>query len=635
MRAIPAFVALMLGALGACGACSHSDTLRSDGGSPPGAPDAGAGDGAIAPPPSPSLGATPHAGGVTFRVWAPHADAVFVAGDFNGWSATANPMAGDAHGVFSADVPGASVGQAYEFVVQHGADTLHRVDPRARALDNYQGHALIVDPNAFTWTNPDFAPPPVAQQVVYELHLGTFNPPAGATYGGTWASAMQKLDHLAALGVNMLEVMPPGEFPGAHSWGYNPILIDAAADVYGTPDDARRFIDAAHARGMGVIIDVVYNHLSSHTPLWCWDGDCLGAGGSYFYTDGRRNTPWGPRPDLGRAEVRDYLRHDALLWLTEYRADGLRWDSVVNLRNTDLGNNPDGWTLLRDSNDAVHALTPAKLQVAEDLQTADVVTQPTNLGGAGFDTQWDAAFFHPVDDTVITANDTDRSMPAIRDAITHVYNNTASQRVIYTEDHDEVANGKQRIPEMISPGDAGSLIARKRSTLGAAIALTSPGIPMLFMGQEFLENGFFSDTHPLDWTKTTTYAGILQLYTDLVHLRQNAAGATRGLTGAGVNVFHVNDGAKVIAYHRWQAGGAGDDVVVIANFADRAFTAYQIGLPRAGTWHVRFNSDSSAYSPDYDNTSSADVTTVAGTRDGYAQSGTLPLGKYGVVILSQ
>jgi 1,4-alpha-glucan branching enzyme len=559
---------------------------------------------------------------------------VFVAGDFNNWSDTQTPLAGGAGGVFSADVPGATVGQQYQFVIHHGADVLHRLDPRARAVTGATGHAIIVDPAAFAWSAPDFAPAPVAEQVLYELHLGTFNPPAG-TVAGTFATAADKLDYLAALGVNVIELMPPAEFSSTTSWGYNPILIDAVQHSYGTPDDARRFVDAAHARGIAVLVDVVYNHLSSRTPLWCFDGDCLGAGGIYFYTDGRRTTPWGPRPDLGRAEVRDYLRDNALAWLTEFRADGLRWDSVVNLRNTNLGNNPDGWTLLRDANDAIHQLQPPKLEIAEDLQNADVVTQPTATGGAGFDAQWDAGFFHPVDDTIIAATDAARSMPTIASAIGHRYNGAALQRIVYTEDHDEVANGKARIPQMIDAADPGSYAARKRSTLGAAIALTSPGIPMLFMGQEFLERGSFSDQNPLDWTKTTSYSGILALYTDLVHLRRNAGGATAGLSGAGLNVFHVNDSAKVIAYHRWQSGGPGDDVIVVANFAGRAFTAYQIGLPHAGTWHVRFNSDSSAYSPDYENTSSADVVTVAGTRDGFAQSGTLPLGKWAVVILSQ
>jgi 1,4-alpha-glucan branching enzyme len=169
--------------------------------------------------------------------------------------------------------------------------------------------------------------------------------------------------------------------------------------------------------------------------------------------------------------------------------------------------------------------------------------------------------------------------------------------------------------------------------LGAAIVFTSPGIPMLFMGQEMLTDGYFADTHPLDWTRATSYAGIVKLYTDLAHLRRNADGTTVGLTGDGVSVFHVNDGAKVVAWRRWKNGG--DDVVVIANFSGTAFANYQIGLPSAGTWKVRFHSDAQVYSPDFDGTAGADVVATQAARDGLPYNGSVALGRYAVVILSR
>ncbi len=596
------------------------------------------GDASIAPPPpAPGLGATPHPGGTTFKVWAPNAAQVFVSGEFNAWNDTANELLLDADGVFAGEVAGATAGQQYQYVVHHGTDVLRRSDPRARAVTNYNGNSIIVDPSAFAWTAP-WQPLPFNQQVLYELHLGTFNPPAPGTKG-TWASAMAKLDYLQQLGVNMLEVMPPNEFPGASSWGYSNNIPFAAEDLYGTPDDVRRFVDAAHAHGMGVVIDVVHNHYSSRSdPLQCFDGECPKNNGVYFYADATlASTPWGPRPNFAEPQVQAYIRDHAIMWLSEYRCDGLRWDSVSNIRGYNNGGNPNptGAAMIQSINATLHQQFPGTLQVAEDFASGDVITQAAGKGGAGFDTQWDPSFFHPIDDTVITANDVDRNMTSIHDAITHRYNGVPSQRVLYSEDHDEVANGRSRIPEMISPGNAGSYAARKRSALAAAIVLTTPGIPMLFMGQEFLENGHFADTIPLDWSKTTTYAGISQLYTDLIKLRKNGGGNTAGLTGDNVNVFHVNNTAKVIAYHRWQTGGAGDDVVVVANFADKAFTAYELGLPRAGTWHVRFNSDSIAYSPDYENTPSPDVATIVKARDGFAQDGTVQLGRYGVLILSQ
>lgn len=580
------------------------------------------------------LGATLTAAGASFRVWAPHASQVFVAGEWNGFSPTKDPLTASGSGEFSGEVVGARKDQQYMFVLQHGTQTLWRADPRGRRMVSSVGNSILVDPDAYKWTVPSFRPADTNQWIVYELHLGTFNPPRGIV-PGTWPSATAKLDHLAALGVTAIEVMPPFEFPGDRSWGYNPAAPFALESAYGTPDDFRAFVDAAHARGIAVVLDVVHNHYSSRdNTLHCFDGECFKADGIYFYTDARRNTDWGPRPDFGRSQVRDYIRDNTLMWLGEYRVDGLRWDSVSNIRQASGAFNPEAWGMMRAINDAVHAL-PGKLQIAEDLYTRDDITRTTAAGGLGFDTQWDAAFFHPVDDTILARNDSDRQMGAIRAALEHKYNGHGRERVIYTESHDEVANGKQRIPEMIAPGDAGSYAARKRSTLGAAVLMTAPGIPMLFMGQEFLESGYFADTRPLDWSKTSRYAGILRLYTDLIRLRRNRDGKTGGLLSDKVYVYHVNDSAKVIAYRRWQDGGAGDDVIVVVNFSNRAFPVYNIGLPAGGTWQVRFNSDSKLYSADYDDTASPPVVATKTAKDSFAYQGAVALGRYSAVILSQ
>jgi 1,4-alpha-glucan branching enzyme len=629
--------ALCLASLAGCSTYS----LSSPDGALPG-DDGGADLATETPPADAPLGATPYPGGVRFRVWAPHATRVFVVGDFNGWSPTASELLPEGGGRFGGDVAGAAVGQEYAYSVERPDGTsVVRADPRARRLTaSTNGHSIVVDAAAYAWQTPNFTPAPTADTVVYELHLGTFTRATPTTIG-TWAGAAAKLDYLQALGIDAVEIMPPALSPGDTTWGYGPSWPFATHNIYGGPDDVRAFIDAAHGRGIAVYIDVVHNHYSSKTGLWCWDGDCEGTGngGAYFYTNATyRATPWGPRPDYTDAEVRAFIRDNALLWLAEYRADGLRWDSTISIRATTWGSSgialPEGWSLLRELNDAVHKL-PRKLQIAEDLQTDPSITRSTAAGGAGFDTQWDAAFFHPVDDTIITANDTDRDLNRIRDAIAHTYNGSALERVIYTEDHDEVANGKSRIPEMISPGDAGSLVARQRSTLGGAVVMTAPGIPMIFMGQEFLENGHFADTVPLDWTKTSTYAGILALYTDLIHLRRNASGHTAGLRGSHVNVFHVNNSAKVMAWYRWDQGGPGDDVVVLANFSARAFARYDLGLPRPGPWKVRFSSNERRYSVDFPGTPTPDIAPVAATRDGFAQMGSFQLGPYQVLILSQ
>jgi 1,4-alpha-glucan branching enzyme len=236
---------------------------------------------------------------------------------------------------------------------------------------------------------------------------------------------------------------------------------------------------------------------------------------------------------------------------------------------------------------------------------------------------------------IITSNDGDRDLFAVRDALYHSYNGNATGRVIYTESHDEDANGHQRVPEEIWPGNAGSWFSRKRSTLGAALVFTAPGIPMIFQGQEILENGYFQDSVPLDWSKLATYPGIHSLYRDLIRLRRNWNNQTAGLRGQNLNVHHVNNTDKLLGFHRWQNGGAGDDVVVAVNFANRGYDNYALGFPRAGLWRVRFNSDWQGYSPDFGNKLGYDTVAGTGSRDGMPFQANIGLGPYSVLILSQ
>jgi 1,4-alpha-glucan branching enzyme len=390
---------------------------------------------------------------------------------------------------------------------------------------------------------------------------------------------------------------------------------------------------------------VVYNHFGpGDLDLWRFDGwsSADHNGGIYFYDNNRSHTAWGDtRPDYGRPEVRQYIRDNALFWLNKYRMDGLRFDSVVNIRNRDGNNNdpatdlPDGWSLLQWINDDIRSSQPWKITIAEDLQNNDWITRVTSAGGAGFGSQWDAGFVHPIRQAIITTNDADRDMGAVSEALSRRYNEAAVQRVIYTESHDEVANGHARVPEEIWPGNAGSWYSRKRSTLGAALVFTAPGIPMIFQGQEFLEDGYFQDSVPLDWAKLAIFAGIQLLYRDLIRLRRNWFDQTRGLRGQNISVHHVNQVDKLIGFHRWENGGAGDDVIVVANFAHQGYDSYSLGFPRGGLWRVRFNSDWQGYSSDFSNHPGFDALAEPGSQDQMGFHASIGIGPYSVLILSQ
>ena len=591
------------------------------------------------------MGAIPYEGGTLFRVWAPHAAAVFVTGTFDDWGGDRTSLAPDGDGsggTWSADVDGVEPGAEYRFTIRTPDGDLSRLDPRARQVTSSVGNAVVYDPGAFDWSGDDFTMPGWDDVVVYEIHVGTFA--AKGDHRGDFDRAIRRLPYLRDLGISAIQVMPPFEFAGDVSWGYNPAHLFAIESGYGGPDAFKRFIKAAHGHGIAVIVDVVHNHLGpSDLDLWRFDGWSEGDGGGiYVYNDERALTPWGAtRPDYGRGEVRTFLRDSAMTWLEEFRCDGLRFDSTLYMRTVDgdttnpAAELPDGWSYLAWVNDEIDARQPWKLTIAEDLQDDPALVTATDDGGAGFDAQWDAGFVRRVRAAITASDDDARSIPELVTAVLGDGRGPALSRVIYTESHDDVANGDVRVPEAIAPGDAAGWWSKKRATLGSALVLTAPGIPMLFQGQELLEDRWFDDTVALDWSKASTHEGILRLHADLIALRRGGEGLTRGLRGPSIAILRADDEAKVLAYHRWADGGPGDDVVVIANAADRTIVDLRVGVPAPGRWRVRFNSDSSAYAPDFGGHEAFDTDADGEPLDGQAQSALVAVGPYSVVILSQ
>lgn len=589
------------------------------------------------------MGSILYAQGVAFRLWAPHAEQVSVIGSFNDWDGGKHPMQAEADGYWYNNVPEAQAGDQYRFLLSTPRGEFKRIDPYAREVTSSVGNAIVHDPY-FDWQGDEFQLAPRNELVIYELHIGTFNDqtdPKQVGHQGQFASASARLGHLKKLGINAVQIMPVSEFAGSRSWGYNPAHIFSVEIDYGGPLAFKQFIKCAHQQGIAVILDVVYNHLGpGDLDLWQFDGwSEQNRGGIYFYNDDRANTPWGEtRPDYGRSQVRQYLLDNVLMWLEEYHVDGLRFDATQFIRKVDdsgLQDLPDGWSLLQWINSQVAQKFTGRITIAEDLKNNEWLTKDVGAGGAGFSTQWDAMFVHPIRQAVITSQDDQRSLVAIRDAICHRYNDDAFDRVIYSESHDEVANGKSRVPQEISPNDPKGWYAKKRSTLAAAMVFTAPGIPLLFQGQEFLEGGWFRDTVPVDWDQRNEFRGIVRLYRDLIRLRCNSDGFTRGLCGQFTQVYHLHSDRKVIAFHRWDQGGSMDDVVVVANFFHEAQDNYVIGFPSEGIWKLRFNSDWQGYSDDFQNHPSRDVSAKSGAYDGLPWRAAVSIGPYSVLIFSQ
>lgn len=588
-------------------------------------------------------GSTPYEEGCRFAVWAPNADDVFVVGSFNDWDKTTNRMSKNDNGWWSIDVPGARPGDEYRYRIIKAGNEYLRIDPYARQVTSSVGNAIIIKPELIG-KEREFNPPALNEMVIYELHIGTFGKQGTEPGPGDLEGAINRLAYLKELGINAVEIMPPAEFAGGYSWGYNTSNIFAVESDYGTPHKFREFVDEAHKLGIAVIVDVVYNHFGpSDLDLWQFDGWSENdKGGVYFYNDWRSTTPWGEtRPDYGRNEVREYIRDNALMWFQEYGVDSLRWDMTAFIRNVHGRNDdsqsdlPDGWSLMQWVNKEIREYNPRSFTIAEDLQNNPYITKDQNDGGAGFSTQWAAPFVHAVRAALTEAEDAHRDMDAVRKAILHRYHLNAFERVIYTESHDEVANGKARIPEEVDPGKASSWVAKKKSTLGAVLVFTVPGIPMIFQGQEFLEDDWFHDQDPIDWAKKDRFSGIHQLYKDFIKLRLNRDGRTKGLAGQEVDVYHIDHDNKIIAWHRWESGGPSDSVVVVANFSSHPYEDYLIDLPAAGEWIVRLNSDGKKYDKGFGDFGSQAIQAKAMEKDGLPAQAKVSVAPYSALILSQ
>jgi 1,4-alpha-glucan branching enzyme len=613
------------------------------------------------------LGAALHADGTTtFRVWAPFVDAVAV--KLNGGNAVAmskedgHPDPADT--TWAVKIPGTKAGDQYLYSMKLNGSAQDFNDPRAQQLTGFEA------PNGFgmpgstaqprsviaemTSPLPPFAVPSFNTMVIYELHIGTFN--------NNFAGAVAKLDYLQQLGINAVEVLPitqnplfPDHNPPDHDWGYDPVQLFAIKSKYGTPADFKEFVKQCHQRQIAVIVDVVYNHLIDNNLLKGFGGFTLPTipGGIYLYGGSAAQTGFGPRPDFGRPQVRQYINDNALLLLRDYGVDGLRFDDTRDIRSYDNGSNrvdnSQGLQMLRDINSSsrnTDPKQPGKLSIAEDLQSyGEIVNQAsTDPAALEFNSQWDDTLFYAVRNAVVAGNDQDRNLGSIKGVLGLKLNNDVFSRVVYTENHDKVGHPDApdqqiRLPALIDRNNNESIFAKKRSTLAAAIMLTAPGIPMLFQGQEMLETrtfGFNTPT-PVDFNRAVDpkYRGIVQMYRDLVAWRRNLANKTRGLTGQNLNVFHLDDGNKTLAYHRWENGGAGDDVVVLVNLANNAQPSLNIGFPRQGLWHVRFNSGANVYDPSFQNGDSFDTTAGPGGADGLNFNANVGVGPYSVVIFSQ
>lgn len=435
------------------------------------------------------MGATPVAGGVHFRVWAPLADSVAVIRCSEG-EETSHPLSRSGE-YFQGTIAGMGPGERYWYLLD-GA--LRRPDPVSRCQpEGVHGPSQVVDPAAFPWSDGGWRGVDLDQLITYELHVGTFTPE------GTFTAAIGRLDYLCELGVTAVELMPVAEFPGSRNWGYDGVFPFAPHHAYGGPDGLKALVDACHRRGLAVILDVVYNHLGP-------EGNYLHPFAPYF-TD-RYRTPWGDAVNFDGPcsdGVRHYVIANALYWVSEYHLDGLRLDAIHGIFDFSARH------ILRDITGAVDSLARhlgrrVHVIAESDLNDVRTITAP-EFGGHGVHAQWCDDFHHALM-TLLTGERGgyyadfglfSQMVKAFREGF--VYSGEYSryrrrrhgsstaarpprQLVVFSQNHDQVGNR--------ALGDRPSVrLSLEQLKLAAGTVILSPCLPLLFMGEEYGETAPF------------------------------------------------------------------------------------------------------------------------------------------------
>jgi maltooligosyltrehalose trehalohydrolase len=436
--------------------------------------------------------------GVHVRVWAPLRERVEVVFEepSEDWPVDFE-LTREADGYFSGLVPEAGADALYRLRLDGGdafPDPASRFQPQGP-----HGPSQVVDPAAFEWTDADWPGVERDGQIVYELHLGTF------TREGTWKAATRELDELADLGITMIEVMPVAEFPGRFGWGYDGVCLFAPYHLYGTPDDFRRFVDRAHALGLAVILDVVYNHLGP-------DGNYLKSFSPSYFTD-RYTNDWGEAINFeGEEAVRELFVANAGYWIDEYHLDGLRLDATQDVQDASKDH-----VLAAITRRAREAAGERSIFVVAENEPQDTrLARPPADEGYGMDALWNDDFHHSLYVALTGRNEayykdyqgSPQEMISLA-KYGYLYQGQryswqkkrrgtsglglpASAFVTFLQNHDQVANSArgERCHLLTSPGRFRAL---------TALLLLGPGTPMLFQGQEFCASSpflFFADHNP-------------------------------------------------------------------------------------------------------------------------------------------
>jgi 1,4-alpha-glucan branching enzyme len=553
--------------------------------------------------------------GVGFALWAPSARSVSVVGDWNGWDGRLHPMRTlGPSGIWELFVPDVEPGAHYKYELRDAQGRLRlKADPVAFAAEVPPQTASVVWRPRHEWRDDAWLEtrratvPHDGPMSIYEVHLGSWrlNPLEGNRPLTYRELASELAAYAKDLGFTHVELLPVMEHPFSGSWGYQVTGYYAPTARFGSPDDFRAFVDELHGAGLGVILDWVPAHFPRDDwALARFDGTAL-----YEHDDPRRGAhpDWGTLVfNLGRNEVRNFLLANALFWLREYHADGIRVDAVASMLYLDYSRQEGEWvpnayggredldavSFLKEMNEVVHGQESGVVSTAEESTAWPGVSRPTYVGGLGFGFKWNMGWMH---DTL----DYFQRDPVYRrfhhHQLTFSLMYAFSENFILPLSHDEVVHGKGSLVGKM-PGDRWQRLANLRALY--AFMWAHPGKKLLFMGGELGQEREWSHERSLDWhlLEQPEHAGVQGLVGDLNRLyRAEPALWEVDFEAAGFEWIEPNDAsANTLAFARWSQDR--ERVVVCAcNLSPVPRHAYRLGLPRAGRWREALNTDSEFY----------------------------------------
>jgi 1,4-alpha-glucan branching enzyme len=572
--------------------------------------------------------------GVSFKVWAPNAQAVRVVGDFNHWSGVGHAMrVMGSTGVWELFIPEISVGTRYKFeILTKAGHWISKIDPLARATEVPPNTASIVTDSSYKWKDSSWlkkrakADPYSSPMSIYELHAGSWR--LGLDYRSL---ADELIPYVLEMGFTHVEFMPLAEHPYAPSWGYQVTGYYAPTSRFGSPDDLRYLIDKLHQAGIGVILDWV----PAHFPKDEWALGRFDGGPLYEAADPRRgeHPDWGTYIfDFGRTEVKNFLVANALYWLEEFHIDALRVDAVASMLYLDYSREAGEWlpnvnggrenldaiAFMQETNATAYRRNPGIVMIAEESTSWGGVSSPTDGGGLGYGFKWNMGWM----------NDSLRYIEKDPMYRSHHHGElTFSMLYAYDEkfvlpiSHDEVVHGKGSLVAKM-PGDRWQQLANVRAYL--AFMWSHPGKQLLFMGSEFGQLSEWNQEHGLDWwildqpahqALRNLVATLNRLYTENPAMWQldHDRGGFSWIDGG-------NAEANTLSFTRFDAKG--NPIVCVINFAGHPHHDFELHLPKAGKWLELLNTDAT----EFGGSGVGNLGSVQTDANGYVKLSVPPLG---------